>query len=175
MPSFPDHTITKNWIEPLVEPLSFNRSQSLQLTNYQTYLFDDYFTRFDSCIEKAQHHLQFFNDDVMLDHAEQSADDIKNVFDQFLVEIYSILSDLILNEARSNQELSIVFFVLYSIYSAMQEDNSRRTGQFNPLFYQTLRDFMDIYIKTVNEDLPLPEHVRKMFDEHTFDEGEFSR
>ena len=151
---------TERWISP-ISALRNDTQASLNFTDYQDTLFDDYISKFDDCIENALTRLAIFDNEVQLNHANKAADNVKSVLDIFIADVRSIVRAII-KQISGNQELLVIFYVLYNIYGQMQEDHDHPLSNYNPLFYKVLHDFKEIYLETLREELPLPEQLNKM-------------
>ena len=108
------------------------------------------------------------------DRVTERSSSVKTIFDTFIFGIYSTVG-LILKEIHTNQELLVVFHVLYSIYGELQEDEEK-LNQWNPnaLFARTLHDFRDIYFEIFKEQLPLFPRFQEILTQEDFLELNFS-
>jgi hypothetical protein len=165
--------ITEDWITPISE-LSHNHYSFVNLTGYQEFIFDRYMQKLDNAIKEALDTLDTYDEDDINQNQDlkQSANEIKGVFDQFMVQVFSTIGS-ILTKADTNQELVVVFYVLYTIYTQLEEDYEIRIQirGYNPLFYKTLKDFITLYAEIFHKDLPLPE----AFQDCLFQEEELKK
>ncbi len=165
--------ITEDWINQISE-LSHNHYSFIKLSGYQEFLFDRYMQKLDDAVEEALDSLDSYDsDDIDLNHdLDKTADEIKGVFDHFLLKVFSTVES-ILTKVDTNQELVVAFYVLYTLYAQMEEDHEIRIQimGYNPLFYKTLKDFMTIYAEVFQTDLPLPE----AFQDCLFQEKELKK
>ena len=151
-----EEQIDTHWVD-LVYDLSASHYNFVRLSNYQDFLFDRYMARLDTAIETALNDLGKMDDATILrGNLDKAANEVQGVYHQFRVEIFTIMGE-ILNKADSNDEVMVAFYVLYTVYAEMQDDQELRfqISGYNPLFYKTLEDFSMIYSDAVGMPLPL--------------------
>lgn len=160
-----EEQIDAHWVD-LVSDLSASHYNFVRLSNYQDFLFDRYMARLDTAIEKALDGLGNYDDDIILDEElQKAASDVHGIYHQFKAELFVIMRDILI-KADSNNEVMVAFYVLYTIYAEMQDDQELRfqISGYNPLFYQTLQDFVLIYADAIGMPLPLNEGFRDGLD-----------
>ena len=155
--------ISEDWITPVLG-LSHNHYSFVKLSGYQEFLFDRYMRRLDDAIEEALDTLEMYEEEDidLIQDLEKSADEIKGIFNRFIQRVFSTIES-ILAKVDTNQELTVAFYVMYTIYGQMRDDFESRIhiNGYNPLFYKTLRDFVTLYIEVFHENLPLPDALRE--------------
>lgn len=153
-----EEQIDAHWID-LVSDLSASHYNFVRLSNYQDFLFDRYMARLDTAIEKALDGLGNYDDDIILaEELQKAASDVHGIYHQFKAELFVIMRDILI-KADSNDEVMVAFYVLYTVYAEMRDDNELRfqISGYNELFYKTLQDFALIYADAIGMPLPLNE------------------